>query len=297
MALQGNIRKIFSNILNLKYHYSGALVNHQQHAPISNAEKEKLKQLNIPEIPKKPASPFLRFLKAQYPIYSKENPEIKFQDVVKKLSEVWNTQDPTMKAKLSEGFKEDLEKYNKLYLVFQAGLTNEQQAALKEMRAEKVNRRKRLSARNVQRKFNIETNRPKRAVNYYNYFLKDIMTTRKESLKQAMEIGKTEWPLLSDEQKQKYIDQGIADKNRYAKENKEWEAKLIKEGKFDLISSKKLIAKADAKSKLAKSKGQTKDTKLVSKNKTPKNLKRLEEATKEFEGELPDEIKSKSNKK
>jgi hypothetical protein len=80
---------------------------------IKNNKKEK--KIKDPNAPKKNISNYLHFSKEFRPKYKKENPEIKPQDIIKKLGEEWNKikEDPNKKKKYDDIAEKDKKRYDK----------------------------------------------------------------------------------------------------------------------------------------------------------------------------------------
>ncbi|CAH2007234.1 unnamed protein product [Acanthoscelides obtectus] len=113
-----------------------AVLNLRSHASAVTAT-EKLKGLNIPDKPKRPLSPYLRFVENYKHSVLKENPDIKITEVVKKCAEKWNSMSEEEKQKYKENYKIESEKYSQTISDYNKSLTNEQIQALKEIALEK----------------------------------------------------------------------------------------------------------------------------------------------------------------
>lgn len=107
--------------------------------------KDLIKDLRIPDKPKKPLTPYFRYLSEHRSSVAQKNPGLKLTDVAKKCAEDWKSVDPAVKEKYDKEYKSELEKYTEKYLEYQAKLTDEQRSALKlasdEKRSEKQKRK------------------------------------------------------------------------------------------------------------------------------------------------------------
>lgn len=90
----------------------------------------KLKDLNVPEHPKKPPNPYIMFVKEIQPQIVKENPNIKNVDIFRKCAELWSALDTEKKAKYGEIYKKLQSSYDAEMIQFQSSLSVEQKDAL-----------------------------------------------------------------------------------------------------------------------------------------------------------------------
>lgn len=74
---------------------------------------EKFKMLNIPEKPKKPLSPYLRYLNEIRSAVVKENPSLNNRDILKKCAEFWSTISEVKKKQYVEAYQKEVEEYDK----------------------------------------------------------------------------------------------------------------------------------------------------------------------------------------
>lgn len=99
--------------------------------------RNKLEQLKIPEKPKRPMSPYLKFATEHRRKLLKENPELNFVDVAKKCSNLWNEMQKSAKERYSGDYEEQMLHYDKAMKLYNAKLTEEQKQFLKALSEEK----------------------------------------------------------------------------------------------------------------------------------------------------------------
>lgn len=83
-------------------------------------------KLGIPPRPKRPLTPFFRFMKEIRPSVTKENPNLAGLDVVRKVAEKYKSIDPALLRKLTEEYHKDQEEYLKTKFRYESQLTTEQ---------------------------------------------------------------------------------------------------------------------------------------------------------------------------
>lgn len=108
-----------------------------------------LDRLKIPERPKKPLTPYFRFLNDTRDAIKRDNPGLKITEITKKCSAAWRALDDSKKANYEVAYKQELEDYTRKYLEYQSKLSNEQRAALQMAKDEKQDERKRRSIKKV----------------------------------------------------------------------------------------------------------------------------------------------------
>uniref|UniRef100_UPI0037E92B49 transcription factor A, mitochondrial n=1 Tax=Semicossyphus pulcher TaxID=241346 RepID=UPI0037E92B49 len=206
--------------------------------------------------PKRPLTGYIRYVQQQRPVVSRQNPEIKAVDIIRKVAQQWRTLSPEQKRPFEEAsvrareqFKVDLQHY-------QAQLTPEQ------VQQQTLERRQRLAKRRAIRKKRELNNlgKPKRPRIPFNIFMSEHFeeargTTTQAKLKSLLE----DWRNLFSHQKQVYTQLAEDDKIRYKNEMKSWEEHMVEIGREDVIrdktlSANKKTAKAKAGSKKAKAK-------------------------------------------
>ncbi|KAJ8945565.1 hypothetical protein NQ314_009186 [Rhamnusium bicolor] len=115
--------------------------------------REALKQLKIPEKPKKPLTPYVKFVIESRSDIIKQNPNIKPTEIIKKCAEHWRTVSSELKEKYANAYKSECEVYNKKILNFNASLTTEQREAIKSAADEKKEDKKKRKLRKVSKWF------------------------------------------------------------------------------------------------------------------------------------------------
>lgn len=108
-----------------------------------------MKELSIPEKPKKPGSSYILFLKEIYARVLKENPNSSKSQIFSRCGELWRSLNTEAKAKYDENFRELQKKYDSDLLNFQESLSEDQKKALEVLAEAKKKDRKDRKKRKV----------------------------------------------------------------------------------------------------------------------------------------------------
>ncbi|EFA08515.1 transcription factor A, mitochondrial [Tribolium castaneum] len=216
-----------------------------QASGVSRKAADKLKELKIPNKPKKPLTPYFKFIQDHRPALLKQNPNLKVTQVVSQLAADWKTVDPSLKAKYENDYKNEMEEYADQYLRYTESLTTEQKMALKEYNKEvkksKIKREKKKKVR--------ENDKPKKPVGPYMLYLMEQAKVSNKKYPQLMKELKGEWAELSPDEKSKYVEAAEKAKKQYEQDLSKWEMKMIEEGNEDLVRQSTLNPTAPSRKK------------------------------------------------
>ncbi|VEN60781.1 unnamed protein product [Callosobruchus maculatus] len=206
--------------------------------------------VKIPDKPKKPLTPYLRFLEKHRPSIIKENPNLKHVDVIRRCADTWNSLSEAEKEKYKQNYKLDCEKYVEKLSDFNNSLTDEQRSFLE---ATSKNEKRKRQKRRLRKLFK-ETNKPKRPVVPFLRFMMEQCKMRNLSLRQLMGDPslKAGWNGLPEAAKKRYQEEYEKEKKQYAKALEEWEAKMIELGHPKAVRMQTLGDTKDHLPKIAK---------------------------------------------
>lgn len=100
-------------------------------------------KLGLPPKPKRPLTPFFRFLGENRQKLQKEKPDLKLVEIVKELSKQWATTDEATRKRYSAAYLKEYAIYQQARLKYDIDITPEQKAALKEIKEDKIKSRER----------------------------------------------------------------------------------------------------------------------------------------------------------
>ncbi|XP_038591896.1 transcription factor A, mitochondrial [Micropterus salmoides] len=199
--------------------------------------------------PRRPLNGYMRYVLQQQPIMTRQNPEIKSVDVIRKIAQQWRTMSPEQKQPFQEASLRAREQFKVELQRYQAQLTPAQ------VQQQTLEKRQRMAKRKAIRKKRELTNlgKPKRPRTAFNIFMSEHFeeargTTTQAKMKSLLE----DWKNLFSHQKQVYTQLAEDDKIRYKNEMKSWEEHMVEIGREDLIreqtlSTKKKLAKTAKK--------------------------------------------------
>lgn len=230
--------------------------------------------------PKRPLNGYMRYVQQQQPIMTRQNPEIKSVDIIRKIAQQWRTMSPDQKRPFQEAsvrareqFKVDLERY-------QAQLTPAQ------VQQQTLEKRQRMAKRKAIRRKRELTNlgKPKRPRSAFNIFMSEHFEEARGSTTPAkMKSLLEDWRNLFSHQKKVYTQLAEDDKIRYKNEMKSWEDHMVEIGREDLIREQTLVSKkkSAAKKEAKTTKGKTtKKTTATAKSKTGRKTAKKSTSTK-----------------
>ncbi|PZC76429.1 hypothetical protein B5X24_HaOG204668 [Helicoverpa armigera] len=192
------------------------------------------------EKPKRPLTPFFKFMTQMRPALLAKNPGISSKEAISWTSKHWQQLDLETKTQMAKEYEKDLEDYKKIKAMYESSLTDKQKEDIKRLKEEMAVAKEKRKLRAEYK----ELGRPKKPMSSYFLFTQ----TRKEvfkgkDLKQYQELVKQEWLKLSANEKAKYEKQAADLMTKYKKELEAWELKMISMGRTDLVRSKPIREK------------------------------------------------------
>lgn len=159
----------------------------------------------LPPKPKKPLTPYFRFMKEQRPKLQAANPNVSITDLVKQMSKQWEAADPSLKQRFQEEYKKDQQKYLETRTKYDAKITDEQRSQIKELKQEQIEAKE----RRMMRKRIKELGRPKKPASAFLRFIakERTLTPQKanETFREWHQKATARWAALTDEQKSAYM--------------------------------------------------------------------------------------------
>lgn len=124
-------------------------INQQQNASLKTKTIEHLKNLKIPEQPKRPLTPYFRFLIEKRPQMQKQHPNWKLVEIAKQCAEDWKNLSKDVKEKYQQDYNDEAKIYQHKQEQFKMSLTKEQQEALNLAEKEKRQTKKKRIMKKV----------------------------------------------------------------------------------------------------------------------------------------------------
>ncbi|CAK1586809.1 unnamed protein product [Parnassius mnemosyne] len=187
------------------------------------------------EKPKRPLTPFFKFMTQMRPALIAKNPGITSKEAIAWSSKHWQELDSETKTQMVKEYEKDLEDYKKIKEMYEASLTEQQKEDIKRVKAE-------MAAAKEKRKLKAEfkeLGKPKKPMSSYFLYAqtkKDIL--KDISMKEYQEKVKAGWLKLPESERTKYEKQAQALMDKYKKDIEAWEMKMIAIGRTDLVRHK-----------------------------------------------------------
>lgn len=198
-------------------------------------------RLGLPERPKKPLSPYFRFMSEMRSSVVAAHPQLRLTDVVKAIGVKWQTVDEKKKAAYQEEYKREQIVYLKQRAAYEAQLTEAQRGELQELKQQLAEQR----SKNADRKRIRALGRPKRAMSPYLFWLSEKRTSlprqEGETFRDWQRRCSALWQTLGETAKQPYFERSQAEFNKYSDELLLWEEKMVRQGNVDLVRSSMLV--------------------------------------------------------
>ncbi|XP_013200914.1 transcription factor A, mitochondrial [Amyelois transitella] len=212
---------------------------------ICNYAKSAEERLGI-EKPKRPLTPFFKFMAQMRPALLAKNPGITSKEAIVWSSKHWQELDAGTKAQMAKEYEKDLEDYRKIKEIYESSLTEEQKEEISRLKEE-------MAAAKEKRKLKAEykeLGRPKKPMSSYFLYIKsrnDIFQGKQ--LKEYQKKIREDWLKLPESEKLKYEKQAQQLMEKYRKDIEAWELKMISIGRTDLVKTKSVKVKKTASSK------------------------------------------------
>ncbi|XP_030255542.1 transcription factor A, mitochondrial [Sparus aurata] len=219
--------------------------------------------------PKRPPNAYIRYVVQQKPVVTRQNPDVKIIEIIRKIAQQWRSLSPQQKQPFEEAYQRDREQFQLDLKHYQAKLTPA------EIQQQALEKRQRLAKRKATRKKRelSSLGKPKRPRSPFNIFMSEhFVEARGTTVTDKMKSLLDDWKNLFSHQRQVYTQLAEDDKIRYKNEMQSWEEHMVEIGRSDLIreqSTKKASAKTaettvnvkkKAKAKAVKAKGKSKAT-------------------------------------
>ncbi|KAM4524478.1 transcription factor A, mitochondrial isoform 2-T2 [Odontesthes bonariensis] len=225
-----------------------------------NPVKYLTSQTNGP--PKRPLNGYMRYVMQQKPVETRQNPEIKSVEIIRKIAQQWRMMSPEQKQPFQEASLQAREEFKVVFQRYQAQLTPAQ------LQQQAMEKRQRLAKRKAIRKKRELTSlgKPKRPRSPFNIFMSEHFEEARGATTPAkMKSLLEDWRNLFSHQKQVYTQLAEDDKIRYKNEMKSWEDHMVEIGREDLIREQTLSNKKMPGAKTPVVKKEAKSGKAVKK--------------------------------
>ncbi|XP_075147554.1 mitochondrial transcription factor A isoform X1 [Haematobia irritans] len=220
--------------------------------PLAAAASTKVtieEKVGLPVRPKKPLTPYFRFMNEQRPKILASNPNMSIVDVVRQVSKKWETVDSSLKQRLQEEYKKEQQAYVEKRTKYESKVTDEQRHQIKELKQEQTEAKE----RRMMRKRIKELGRPKKPASAFIRFIAKerirMPQTAKQTFREWHQAATQRWSELPQADKDIYLQESRKDFETYRKDIAVWEEKMIRMGNIDVVRQGNLIDPPEIKPK------------------------------------------------
>ncbi|ODN01559.1 Transcription factor A, mitochondrial [Orchesella cincta] len=194
-------------------------------------------EVKIPPRPKKPLTPYFRFMGQVRAEVKNKNPNLKVTDLIKLMGQQWDRLDESAKQSYISAYRNEMQSYASVIEKYKQSLSPEQKEAQQQMKLDsQLLREKREKKRRLK-----ELGKPKRPASPFFLFLSSKVTPGSKIADYqdaAKKLGEV-WKTMSDAEKEPFAAKYKEDLRLYEKSMTKWEDKMIKQGNDDVVRESK----------------------------------------------------------
>ncbi|XP_045618818.2 high mobility group protein B3 [Procambarus clarkii] len=197
-------------------------------------------RLGLPEPPKRPSTAYLRFVKHHREDVERKFPELPYKELRFKLSRMWRNLSAVEKDKWIQEYNIDKVAYNIKYKEYLKITTPRDIENMKNMRKDLASKKEKRYQQLNNKIESEQLEKPRAPGNAFILFLSSLDSaglTRKEFLIEAS----SKWHSLTEEEQRPFVERSKREREQYMHELSDWEAKMAKAGRYDLIRPKQQI--------------------------------------------------------
>ncbi|XP_064084412.1 transcription factor A, mitochondrial-like [Macrobrachium nipponense] len=230
MAL--SLARLFSSRLNL----SRTILRPNVNSWVLPAATKKTvaEELGLPPPPKRPASAYLRWLSEFRDKYQVQYPKLTFMELNKKLAETWNEYTPQQKERWVSLYRHEKEGFDRKYEKYMNSLTPMQVESINKLKKKRLEDKHKRQVKRDKKKDSEELGKPKHPGNAFTLYLVTL-DRGGATLKEFLHGAATRWKQLPESDLKYYKDKAAKAREQYQKELHEWELKMIRAGRSDLV--------------------------------------------------------------
>lgn len=193
--------------------------------------------------PKRPLTPFFKFMTQMRPALLAKNPGISSKEAISWTSKHWQELDLETKNQMAKEYEKDLEDYKKIKLMYESSLTDKQKEEIQKLKEE-------MAAKKEKRQLKAELKelgRPKKPMSSYFLYVQSRSDSIKGvNIKEYQLKAKADWVKLTSAERTKFDKQAQELMAKYQKDLEAWELKMISLGRHDVVRTKPVRAKKAA---------------------------------------------------
>jgi len=192
-----------------------------------------VKEVEIPQRPKKPLTPYFRYLGQVRSEMQAKNPNVKSTDLIRIIAQHWDRLEDTTKQSYITAYKNDLVSYSSILEKYNKSLTPAQKEAQQQLKLDKqLQKDKREKKKRLR-----ELGKPKKPASPFFMYLSNNVPAGSSVSEYRMSAKKfaESWKSMSEAEKAPYTTKYKENRDSYMKTLAKWEEKMIKQGHDDLV--------------------------------------------------------------
>ncbi|XP_076052933.1 transcription factor A, mitochondrial-like [Oratosquilla oratoria] len=191
-------------------------------------------ELGIPEPPKRPLTPYMRFAHKTRENMKRQNPGLSHTEITSKLVTTWQNLPMTQKNYWSSEYQREKIMFDKRQADYIRSLTPLQIENIKELKRKRAKDKAKKQMRREKKKQSEELGKPKHPGNAFTMYL--LSLDRGEApLKEFLSGAASRWHRLPVQEQDLFKEKAKKLREQYEKELVKWEEKMIRAGRADLV--------------------------------------------------------------
>jgi len=192
-----------------------------------------VKEVKVPMRPKKPLTPYFRFLGQVRSECQRQNPNVKVTELMKIIAQRWDSLDDASKQPFISAYKSEVASYSPILEKYNKSLTPEQKEAQQQLKLDKQLQRERREKKRRLKEFG----KPKKPASPFFMYLSNNVA-KGSSITEYQNAAKKlsqAWKSMSEAEKAPYLTKYQENQDIYVKTLARWEEKMLKQGNDDLV--------------------------------------------------------------
>lgn len=205
--------------------------------------KKELEEVIGKNKPKKPLTPFFKYLQIMRPNIIAKFPHYNTTEVVKLISQQWAEETAEYKQELHKKYNVEHKEYINKLIEYEKTLTSEDKSKLLALKYKVEAREEKLK----HKKYLKSLGKPSKPATAFLLYVKQMMKTKENDTpcKVYMQYISSQWKNMTEVDKKQFVDEASQLMEKYREEKVNWMNKMIKEGHLNILP--KYLSKLQSK--------------------------------------------------
>lgn len=202
---------------------------------LSVASKQTVaEQLGLPEPPKRPLAPHIRYMKHNIDINKRKFPRLSTQEIFVKTSQEWKSLTPNEKERWISEYEKEKFVYDTRYEAYMKKLTPSQVESMKNLKKKRSEDKVKRQLRREKKKECEELGKPKYPGNAFLLYV-STLDRGEAPVKEFVTGAARRWHILPEQAQNIYREKARKQLEQYQQDLAEWESRMLKCGRVDLV--------------------------------------------------------------